>query len=850
MKEITKSKHILQPYHLILFSCLLGLIFVLNSNHINEKRAELKFNEEKNSLFNQIIQKRYLQETENEGLSDKNQNSEKVCQKGSVQLRNYYKSGNLEEIELKESEIKCEEKEKDYMKALLFFARKYLDKDKDKKITEGEENEEDDEETIKENIIKYGMRILPEIIFLVIFVFSIFGWLICCCCNCCNCCCCCCCKKPGCKMPCFIFTYIFYVVAIGVCVYGFFQTNKIFIGFDNTECSILKLLEQVLDGEVKTETPRWIGIEGINNLLQNLTVQINNLKDNTLTDLNGKKSEIEANKDVFNNKMTEFDNYCYNGGKYLELYTTEFNDINLEDYKGKKYVLDLIKLIGHKENNNYPEKSILNMLNTEYSEIVKRTDDYVKTSEDSFKDILEQNSNEVIKSLDNAQENLDKLRKPFNKINNKIGDKISEYSDYIDDYGKLGVKLVFFVLALINLALAVLMLLICLCSYKSCTECCCCRCLCKCGTHILWNILAIMMILTFLIGAILCLVGKIGQDGMSLASYIWSQENFNDENPLLLGQLNDAKKYLNICLHGNGSLESEFDLGDSLNSIEQIDEVLKGIDNATQTFNNIKNELPTFKSLYKLIDNITNLLTDDFGLVETQKADGITLKVALLAMNKEIKDKLKKGETWSIKGDQSKICVEGEDSFEEGEYELHPLYCKPKDRDWIKNSDNQNIKDYATIISSIVDLSQNLASEKEGSLNYKLNPLKESYNTYLDSYVGMLDFLNLKIGTLIGQLRESVGDGKIFEFLNGKFIGTNIQIVLKYLKYSLGKDFHKVGICLIIVGFSLMLSISSTILLIVILNVVIKKNEDDLNKTTCKEKGYSISEKRKFNEKI
>ena len=696
------------------------------------------------------------------------------------------------------------------------------------------------------------MRILPEIIFLVIFVFSIFGWLICCCCNCCNCCCCCCCKKPGCKMPCFIFTYTFYVVAIGVCVYGFFQTNKIFIGLGNTGCSILKLLEQVLDGEdPKKESPKWIGIKEINNLLQNLTVQINNLKDNTLTDLNEKKSEIETNKYYFNNNMTEFDNYYYNEGKYRDLYTTRFDDINLNDYKSKNYVLDLLKLIGHYENNNYPEKTFLYMLNMEYSEIVSRTDDYIETSEDSFKDILKENSDKVIDSLNKAQETLDKLKKPFNKINNKIGDKISEYSEYIDDYGKLGVKLVFFVLALINLALAVLMLLICLCSYKSCTECCCCRCLCKCGTHILWNILAIMMILTFLIGAILCLVGKIGQDGMSLASYILSQENFNDENPLLLGQLNDAKKYLNICLHGNGSLESEFDLGDSLNSIEQIDEVLKDIDNATQTFMNIKNELPSFKYLNESIVNRTNLLTDEFGLVEVQKTDsGINLKATLLAMNNEIEEVLKKRETWSIEGDQSKKCGGGEDSLEEGEYKLHPLYCKPKDRDWIQKSDNQNIKDYATIISSIVDLAQNLEHEEQGSLNYKLKPLNDSYNTYLDSYVGMLNFLNVKIGTLIGQLREKVGDGKIFEFLNGKFIGTNIQIVLKYLKYSLGKDFHKVGICLIIVGFSLMLSISSTILLIVILNVVIKKNEDDLNKTTYKEKGYQTNEKRKISEKI
>ena len=53
----------------------------------------------------------------------------------------------------------------------------------------------------------------------------------------------------------------------------------------------------------------------------------------------------------------------------------------------------------------------------------------------------------------------------------------------------------------------------------------------------------------------------------------------NEENPLLLGQLGDAKKYLNICLHGNGSLESEFDLGDSLDSIENIDGINSSVSN-------------------------------------------------------------------------------------------------------------------------------------------------------------------------------------------------------------------------------------------------------------------------------
>ena len=65
-----------------------------------------------------------------------------------------------------------------------------------------------------------------------------------------------------------------------------------------------------------------------------------------------------------------------------------------------------------------------------------------------------------------------------------------------------------------------------------------------------------------------------------------------------------------------------------------------------------------------------------------------------------------------------------------------------------------------------------------------------------------------------------------FSFLNGQFIGRHLKIVLKYLKYSLGKDLYTVGLCLVIVGCSLIFSISSTILTIVIINVDIDVNKE------------------------
>ena len=82
------------------------------------------------------------------------------------------------------------------------------------------------------------------------------------------------------------------------------------------------------------------------------------------------------------------------------------------------------------------------------------------------------------------------------------------------------------------------------------------------------------------------------------------------------------------------------------------------------------------------------------------------------------------------------------------------------------------------------------------------------------------------ISDVVGAFEEgNGGSSDTFSFLNGKFIKTNIKIILKYLKYSLGKDIYTVGICLIIIGCSLILSVSSTILLIVIINVDLEQKK-------------------------
>ena len=98
------------------------------------------------------------------------------------------------------------------------------------------------------------------------------------------------------------------------------------------------------------------------------------------------------------------------------------------------------------------------------------------------------------------------------------------------------------------------------------------------------------------------------------------------------------------------------------------------------------------------------------------------------------------------------------------------------------------------------------------------------YKEYLKGYTNVLQFVQGQIGKIMNITRDYTQEGNAFSFLNGKFIKTNLNIMLKYLENSLGNDLYTVGICLILVGCSLILSISSTILLDVIINLELKKN--------------------------
>jgi hypothetical protein len=890
-KKKSQLNESLKLYQILILGCILSSLLILNSNFVvNEKRKD-NLNEEKRKLFDKIISKRLLEGDETNANEKPLEGSDKVCDKGSDKLKKYYKSGDLKDLGLKEDEdLKYEGKGEPYFDSLINIIKSALGGKEEGESGSNSETggsgangggeggdtpgggggrilQDMDISSMQEDIITYAKHVISIVVFFVIGILSLPGWLICCFCCCCNCCCCCCCKKPGCKIPCFIFTYIFYALSIAICIYSLAESNKIFVGIADTECSILKFFDQVLEGELKETLPRWAGIQGINQILENISSKLNGLEDRIEDNLNVQIDNIERGQSAFDTKITGIPDKFKSGGSYLSEYSKNYaSAIQLESgytIEGT-YVLDLIKLLGEYQDNKFKpeEKSFLWAWNKEYNIISEEALNYLTEAKESFESIVEGNIGDIQNSLYQGKQTLNQLKDSFSDITSEITDPIIDYSDLIDNYGKLGFKLVFGVLALMNIALAALVLLICFCSGKMCTNCCCCRCICKLFTHLLWNILALLMFITFMIGFLFSLIGTIGYDAMSVISFVVSKDNLGENGEkILVDKLGDAASYLDKCINGNGEIVDIIGIDpDDINSFNEISLVENQIKESKQLFEDNKKCL-TYERILTELNERTNLTNSNLMLI---KADADIEKVfeedyIQNNLNKYFVFKDQFGylnnninaksiqESWDINSnDETKKCFpnSGPDQINDNadiagssSQVFNPRVCKPIDRDWIydidpaTSSNDACLKGRAEILSDTIDLLNNVKNAPTEANRYLkiITDLKDDYLAYLQIYITALDSFEDEISGIFGSIKQYINDDdSLFSFIKCNFIGTNLKVMLEFLKSALGKDIKTVGICLIIVGCSLALSISSTILLIVVINTGIDQNKLEL----------------------
>ena len=132
---------------------------------------------------------------------------------------------------------------------------------------------------------------------------------------------------------------------------------------------------------------------------------------------------------------------------------------------------------------------------------------------------------------------------------------------------------------------------VCIYSGNNCIDCSCIRCTLKCIIHILWNILYLIIILIFILGILLSFFGTLGNDIVSVVSFIISEENLGEEGEnLIVDQLGEAKKYLNVCINGDGRIYDLLNINNNQNN--SLNNLIKN----EEQINEIKNEFKEKKN--------------------------------------------------------------------------------------------------------------------------------------------------------------------------------------------------------------------------------------------------------------
>lgn len=591
-----------------------------------------------------------------------------------------------------------------------------------------------------------------------------------------------------------------YAIVVAVSIYGLSQSNSIFVGLADTECSLLRFLGEIIDGETKNTTPKWGGIEKIKNLLTNTVDKINELNRGAISALDTTKSNVASKQGDFEQNLQEFSknidedttNYNYNTDFRLDI-ARDFGRF----YKGSETAPPTTTFVGVW----YHEYELITKQTTGNMEEVKQ--EFGKASDPS-----------LLESLTTASTQFEDIKNSIDSIKGEISDVIINNSETIEDYGKLGFKIVFSVLTVIDVAIAALMFLFCFCSGKPCSSCCFIRCGLKIVLHILWNIMALLMILTFLIGTIFTLVGTIGKDLMSAVSFIVGEENLGKgEEAILLGE---AAEKLNKCINKDGDITSEIEIGDDADSLEKLKELENKIFTLEQQSGILKNQKIAYNNFTRILDRRASYQDTNFNLIKDEE-NKMNFQSKVNDLNALTKNSIY--EEWVFSQNTHDTCTPYSNHNNNKLY-FNPYTCDPKDR--YSSCGETDCTSYIPLsqdISEIVKIQKYANGASATSIRYAIGELNTLYDAFIDEQIRGLSSFRSTIHQLTGLFDQFVGknDG-FFSFLNCKFIGTNIKVLLKALENSLGKDFYTVGVCLLLSGFSMAVGISFTILLMIIIN--------------------------------
>ena len=185
---------------------------------------------------------------------------------------------------------------------------------------------------------------------------------------------------------------------------------------------------------------------------------------------------------------------------------------------------------------------MLQNVKTEYTTLTEGIYQSLEESEEYINDAFD--GNELSEQLGEASENIVTLQENFDTISEKVAEPWMDTQNSIVNNGKKYAKIVFSIIMVLSLGMTGIYII----NYID--KCSAIQCLLRIVIIVVWNLLYLFSILSYIVSGLIAVIGIIGRDGSILAYYLISEDNLNNEKPAAFfnGVIYDEK---NCCLaHG------------------------------------------------------------------------------------------------------------------------------------------------------------------------------------------------------------------------------------------------------------------------------------------------------------
>ena len=456
-------------------------------------------------------------------LNPTNNEIEEICKKGSYDLYNYYYQENKN---IKEPKYNDKE---DYILSLI----QIIDKDKTNK---------------KENMKIYIKHLLPSLIILCLTFISLIIWVLFLICGMCKKCKkCSCFLKPKCKSCIYILLFSSLFGSFILSINGVLKTKKLVSNLDKISCSMLRFIYDITEGQkIKSQNNKWSGIDGINNLI----TKLNTLTSNLATQI----SNLDVKVSVINGDFNTYKTNLHTS--YTHLIQRSLVSIPLIGGN-----TDLIPIY---IKNYGPESELNTVLNLAKNEI------------EIIKNILETTNNNVKSSFGNsefsntlttAKNSLQNLKQSIDQINNDLINPLYQKNKKLTkNMGKLFKS--FYIISLILNSIFIILNVCFFCECFPSIEC-----IFKLFIHLIWNCLALIMLISVIISAIFSIICALSKDVVSVAHFSLSSDNLNSESPKIVKNFGNGKEYIDICINGDHNLMNNFfgSIGNNINDLLSVE---------------------------------------------------------------------------------------------------------------------------------------------------------------------------------------------------------------------------------------------------------------------------------------